>query len=476
MNDLNIQEHLLHKSVLFAAIGITLYAILTPISTRGGELLFTIPLTLCLCLLAFPKLLTYQRDGWGLKVFYTVVLVRYLLIPLVTVMEGQFATGGLSCYSLFRFSDPISYRYAIISMDIELLTSLFVINKYYLHDYEKYDVIIPKSEFVSLRPLGLCLSLFFLLLMFARGGVESFIRMGIVTENLETESQTGHHGIDVMIIKPLMGFLVITVSGYFGNLYTKNRSILNLIIPLLVAFCSCILIVGNNRMQMVYLALCAISVLIAAFPAYKKLVASILLPTMVVIIVSFTLLKQFGIVVGQDSVSTTDSGDWVTGLTAYACGPENTAHTFDNQIARGHNENFAVFMSDVINYNTTIRLPGLSTLRSYVKDTPMTFNYAVDGTEMVSTSGLCAFYGHGFWGGLLLVFVAYFLIARLLVYFEVRSKVSSDLASIYIFNWCSILFGISMCYCVLTILDNVTYVPVWIWALIKINNFGKNED
>lgn len=473
MNNLNIQEHLLHKSVLFAAIGITLYAILNPISTRGGELLFTIPLTLCLCLLAFPKLLIYQRDGWGLKVFYAVVLVRYLLIPLVTVMEGQFAIGGLTAYSLFRFSDPISYRYAIISMDIELLTSLFVINKYYLHDYEKFDAIIPKSKFVSLRPLGICLSLFFLWLMFARGGVESFIRMGIVTEGLEKEMQTEHHGIDVMIIKPLMGFLVITVSGFFGNLYTKNRSFLNLIIPLLVAFCSCILIVGNNRMQMVYLALCAISVLIAAFPSYKKLVTSILLPTMIVVIVSFTLFKQFGIVVGQDSVSTTDSGDWVTGLTAYACGPENTAHTFDNQIARGHNENFAVFVSDIINYNTTTRLPGLSTLRSYVKDTPMTFNYAVDGTEMVSTSGLCAFYGQGFWGGLLLVFVAYFLIARLLVYFEVRSKVSSDLASIYIFNWCSILFGISMCYCVLTLWDNVTYVPVWIWALIKINNFGK---
>ena len=473
MKSLKIQEHLLHKSVLYAAIGITVYAILNPISTRGGELLFTLPLTLCLCMLAFPNLLTYQRDGWGLKAFYTVILVRYLLIPLVTVMEGKFATGGLSCYSLFRFSDPISYSYAIISMDIELLTSLYVINRYYLRDYEKHNSKTRGSEFVSLRPLGVCVSLFFLWLMFARGGVESFIRMGIVTEALEKEIQTDHHGIDVMIIKPLMGFLVITVSGYFGNLHKKNRSFFNVIIPLVVAFCSCILIVGNNRMQMVYLALCAISVLIAAFPTYKRLVTSILLPTMIVIIVSFTLFKQFGIVVGQDSVSTAESDDWVTGLTAYACGPENTAHTFDNQIARGHNETFDTFLSDIITYNTTTSLPGLSILRSYVKSTPMTFDYAVDGTEMVSTAGLCAFYGHGFWGGLLLVFVNYFVIARLLAYFEVRSKVSSDLASIYIYNWCAILFGISMCYCTLTLWDNVTYVPVWIWALIKINNFGK---
>lgn len=473
MIKLNFQEHLLHKSVLFAAIGITVFVFLNPISTEGGELLFTIPLTLCLCMLVYPNLLTYQRDGWGLKAFYIVILVRYLLIPLVTVIEGQFATGGLSCYELSRYSDPISYRYAIISMDIELLTSLFVINKYYLHDYKKYDAIKPKTKFVSLRPFGVCVSLFFLWLIFARGGIESFIRMGIVSENLETESQTGHHGIDVMIIKPLMGFLVITVSGLFGNLYKKNRSFFNLIIPLLVAFCSCILIVGNNRMQMVYLALCAISVLMVAFPAYKKLVTSILLPTMIVIIVSFTLFKQFGIVVGQDSVSSTDSNDWVTGLTAYACGPENIAHTFDNQIERGHKETFGTFMSDIIKYNTTTNLPGLSTLRSFIKDIPMTFEYAVDSFEMTSTAGLCAFYGHGFLGGLLLVFLTYLIIARLLVYFEIQSKISSDLASIYIYNWCAILFGVSMCYCSLTLWDNVTYVPLWIWVLIKINNFLK---
>ena len=199
-------------------------------------------------------------------------------------------------------------------------------------------------------------------------------------------------------------FILIFINWFDFIKYTviKKQNFIYIIIPLVVSFLSCILIVGNNRMQMVYLALCSISVLTTAFPTYKRLATSILLPTMCIVIISFTLFKQFGIVLGEDSVSSTESSDWIVGLTEYACGPENIAHTYDNFLKNGHNESFSTILSDIINYNTTIRTPGLALLRELVYNVPWTFDYAVNGTEMVSTSGLCAYYGHGFIGGLLL--------------------------------------------------------------------------
>lgn len=469
-------DKLLVKSVCIISLLLSLFILLNPIKTPGGELLFLLPLALCVCTLLFPNLIRYQKDGWGLKIFYIVICVRYLLVPFITCIEGKFATGGLTCYGLSRISMPESYRYAIIAMIIELITSLFVINKYYDRTYKIITTKLASSKqtYQSLSIIGLLLSLFFVYLIISRGGIANFIRIGVVTEELDYDSQTGHHGIDVEIIKPLLGFLVITITGFFQKQYDKTKSFVFFIIPMIVAMLSCIIIVGNNRMQMVYLALCAIAVLTKAFPAYDKSVKSVILPTLLVILISFTLLKQFGLSLGSDNISYLDKNDQIVGLTEYVCGPENTAHTFDNCINRCHNVSLSTIIADFLKYNHSLRLPILNELQNTVAAEQTVIDYAVDATEMISVAGQCAFYGHGAIGGWWLTMLSFFGIARLLVYFEIKSKTSEDLGTVYIFNWCAILFGVSMCYCLVTLWDNITYVPIWIWALLKLNNIGRN--
>lgn len=461
------------RIVAIVSILVGVFVFLNPISTDGGELLSLLPFSLLLCTLLFPNLLEYQRGGWGIKVLYVTILVRYLLIPFVTAVEGHFATGGLYCFSLDSISNPTGYRYALIAMCLELFTVLFTIDHFYTKTHNR----IKRKEFLKfsypkLTFVGFALSAFFLFLITSRGGIENFIRIGVIDEALDYEL-AGHHGIDVVIIKPLLGFLVITITGVFREKYEKNASFIYFLIPMLVALLSCILVVGNNRMHMVYLALCALAVLSKAFPRYNNVIRTSIVPTMVVIFISFTLFKQFGVSNFAGSSDELDRVEMVTGLTEYACGPENTAHIYDNYLKRGYLVDVSTVFADIIKYNFSLSIPGLSEIKKLVANDKTVIDIAVDRSEMISLSGQCLFYGHGLIGGWLLTIISMFIIARCLVYFEVFSKTTENLGYVYIYNWCSILLGISMCYCIITLWENITYVPIWIWVLLKINNIGQ---
>lgn len=475
---LKLSDNILVKSISIISIIIALYIFTNPISTPGGELLFLLPFSFFICTIVFPKLILYQKNGWGLKIFYIVIIIRYLLVPFLTCTQGVFATGGLSCYSLTKISAPESYRYALIAMVLELFTSLFIINKYYEKTFNKMHrkEMLKGITYESLGFVGLSITLFFIYLIVSRGGIENFVRLGVVTENLNEDNQTGHHGIDVEIIKPLLGFLIITITGFFRKRYDKYNNIIFFIIPMVLAFFSCILIVGNNRMQMVYLALCAIAVLSKAFPNYSRGVKTIILPTLFVILVSFTLLKQFGISVDSGGVGDLDNDNTIIGLTEYVCGPENTAHTFDNSLNRSQYVSLSTFCADVLKFNHSLRLPILNEIVKPVATEKTVIDYAVDAFEMISVAGQCSFYGHGAWGGWILTVISFIIIARCLVIFEVKSKITEDLGTIYVYNWCAILFGVSMCYCLVTLWDNITYVPLWIWVLLKLNKIGQKTN
>ena len=471
---LNFLDYTIVKLVIIVSFAVTIFIIFNPISTLGGELLFLLPLTLLICAIIFPKLILYQKKGWGLKIFYIVILVRYLLVPYLICVQGHFSIGGIPAYALTHYSHPESYFYAIISMILELLTSLFVINMYY--DITYSNILLREQTkrgfYPSLKMVGIILTLFFLYLIVVRGGIQNFIRIGIVTEDLDYDSQAGHHGIDVDIIKPLMGFLVITVTSSFRKL-SGNNSLLSFVVPMAIAIFSCVLIVGNNRMQMVYLALCSIAVLSKAFPDYRRRIYSIIFPILGVILVSFTFIKQFDVSVATGDLNNFDNKDAIVGLTEYVCGPENTAHTYDNYLKRGMDDTPKTIITDILKYNYCLRLPILSELKTPVLNNKTIIDYAVDRSEMISVAGQCAFYGHGMIGGWLLDILSFFFIVRLLIFFEIKSKVAENLGIIYIYNWCAILFGVSMCYCLITLWYNITYVPVWIWVLLKLNDLGR---
>ena len=461
------------RFVSIVAFIIASYIIFNPIRTEGGELLFSLPLSLSVCTFLYPKLWEYQRGGWGLKVYYTVIIVRYLLVPFLTCIQGHFSIGGISAYALFAYSKPESYFYALVAMNIELIVALSVINKYYNETYLKIKrkLLSEKRSNHAISLVGMLMVLFFVILIISRGGVGAYIRMGIVSEELNYDAQVGNHGIDVEIIKPLMGFLVITISAYFSKLYAKKKKILYFILPMLMAMFSCILIVGNNRMQMVYLSLCALSVLVLAFPDYKSIIKGTILPTLAVILIAFTMFKQFGVDVKSKSASSVESSDALIGLTEYVCGPENIAHTCDNWLKNGHKVNSLTPISDFIKYNHLCRLPGFSSFKTFVEKEPTTIDLAVSTFEMISIAGMCLYYGHSMIGGWLLLVLFTFIVVRFLLYFDIKSQLSTSLGSVYIYNWCAILFGVSMCYTLVTLWDNITYVPVFIWVLLKINNF-----
>lgn len=449
---------------------VTIYVLLHPISTDGGEFLFTIPLVFFICSVVFHDIVRYQTGGFGLKVFYAIIILRYLVLPLWCCVIGSFSYGGQTAYALDKLSFPDGYRYAICATNIELIISLLTIRHYYPKEY--FNISRKKeTSFNSQRFSIFALAFIFITLLFvvSRGGLGGFLRFGLVSSKFDVQDIQGNHGIDVVLMPIMISFLVVLITSYFKRRDIIKHSVLNFIIPLFVGLLSCLIVVGNTRMTLLYYAFSAIAVLQYSFPNYKKKIYAIIIPTLLLMLVTFTLVKNYGYS-GDGNQTIQNGGDEYIDVAAYVCGVENIAHTYDIHRINGDKFNFNTFLSDVFNYNYLLTIPPLNSLKSWVEFEPTTVDIGVAAQEMISCAGMALFYGQGVFGGILYDMLFFYIITRLLVYFEIKSKLGSSLGEIYINTWCSILFGVSMCYCVVTLWSNITYQPLFLYMLLTINS------
>ena len=447
----------------FSALMCMAYILMNPLYQRGCEAYFLVPCFYSIMAFLCRDIFKYHEGAFGLKCFYIVSFVRYAILPAYACHVG--ISGP------YADSSPAAFRYAIFVTILEIIVAFSVIRKYYPTEYQRQLKKSIQQNTFRYNGLGIGGMIFLTLLtgmLILRGHlgeIFSLVRFFVVSEVFDKEADFWTY--DIWAIQLLFAFIVIAATSYFQKREQKQASHYNVILPLICVLISCTTILTNNRMTMVYYALCGLCVLNFAFPKYKKALSSILIGTLLTVIVSFTLIKNWGIDVNDTSGKSVSNKEGVSALSDYVCGIDNIAHSY--MMYRIHCSEFSAnnIAATAIRFFMPARLPGL--MPTEYKDVPTTVDLATTGSEMVSVAGETLFWGSEYLGWLFDI-LAVFAIVRLLIFFDIKTKLECDMGKKYIYSWLSILYGIFMCYCIQTLWNATTYIPLYLTIALWINN------
>lgn len=441
----------------------TIYVWVNTPKVFGLYFFFLLPLSFTVCCAAFHGILPYHRGGWGLKVLYTVILVRYVVIPFFTSSLGLFG-------NLLRYS-PEACNYGVFMQVVELFVTCIVIRFYFAKTYNKcrlkYTSGRKKHYYDNLSAGGILVILFSLFVIAQRGigRMLASMRFLVMSQSLEEEAI---YGYDIWMAHTLQAFLVIVVSASFQLRENKKPSAFNIIIPLLFAFLSCSVSFGNNRMTSVYYAVSAIATLFVAFPHRKAAVLGTIVPTFVVVIVSFTMIKQFGYDVTAGGSTNLGNDDLVTTLSAYVSTTQNIARAYDMYGIFGNRMSIANAFSDFIKGIVLLQLPFFHGLTASIRSVPTSIALASTGTEVVPMAGQALFYGGNLFGWLVDI-IFFVILIRLLLLTDCYSKMEKRLGNKYLLTWISVTFGMAMTYNLSIIWTSLNSTPLFTFLALLVN-------
>ncbi len=467
-----------HLTLFLSLVGllVTIYVARNTPDVAGTSFFFLLPLTFTACCVFFRRIIPYHRGGFGMKVLYSVIVVRYLVIPFLTCYVGSFSS---SLYS------ADAYTYGILIQIVELVVTCVAVKFYFLKTYKKCNVNYhnkaKRLEYDSLTLGGIFVLLFTLFVIYSRGlgNLLNSMRFLVLSEGIEEEA---FYGYDIWMAHTVMAFLVIVVTGTFQRKEDVKPLIFNMVLPLTVAFLSCALSFGNNRMTTVYYAISALAILLIAFPRKKTFVFGTIIPTFLIVIVSFTMIKQFGYNVEEGGDTGLRDKDIVTTVSAYVSTTQNIAKAYDMYELHGNRMSVGSVVADVINGVTILQLPIFSPIRNIAKSSPTSISLASTSTEVVPMAGQTLFYG-GHWFGWLLDIAFFIIIIRLLLLTECYSKMEKRLGNKYLLTWVSVTFAMIMTYNFSIIWSSLNATPfftlcaLWINRRIRINkSFVKSRN
>jgi len=467
-----------------SAIAATVYVLLNPQDIGGLELYFMLPLSYSVMALLCHDIFEYHSGGFGLKCLYIVSYIRYVVLPVYTC----------SVWGALTFYPPNYYRYAIVVSCLEIIVTFVVIRIYYPNTWrrcsrkKRVDAAIAvaikemnlescektiRSRLDAIRynsSFGIGGFVFLLILVtfvVVRGHSHDVIDgMRFFVVSTKYDDNTDSWTYDIWAIQLLFAFLTVVVTSYFQQRELKKSSLLNLILPTICAVLSCTMVLTDNRMTIVYYALCGLCILSAAFPKRTKFLSSLMITILMVVMVSFTLMKNWNIDVANQTGSSVSNREGASTLSAYVCGVDNIAHTYDMYSRNGDQFSAMNLVAEAIKFFRPSQLPEMTP--ESIRPVPTTVDLATTGTEMVSVAGETLYWGSPTVGWLLDILAVY-IIVRLLVFFDVKTKTTDDLGTKYIYCWLAVLFGIFMCYCIQTLWYNITFMPLFLGFALLLN-------
>lgn len=419
---------------------------------QGLGLFFTLPLTWSICSFVFQDIIDYHKHGFGLKIFYLVTIIRYLVLPILTCISGDIS-------SPYGFFSSNAYLYAIIIQDVELIVSCITIKLYYQKTYDYYKILYSSQNayYDDVSVGGLVIILLSVAIIAYRGAdrlLRTF-RFGIVKQSLDSKSM---YGYDIWLAHTLMAIIVIIVIGKFQKANDKKESFINTIIPLICVGLSCVSIFGNNRMMLIYFAVSGIATLQFAFPQKRKFFMFIIIPILLIVLIGFTMVKQFRVDINSNSQFSVSSFSEI--IAAYVTGTESIAKTYHMYGINGDQVQLLTPIADLVNKTTIFQLPGINVIIEIFKDVPTTYKLGTIRSEIIPVAGQTLYLGGESFGWLLDI-LAYYFVVRLLIISECKSKTAIKSGDVYIFTWISAIFGMAMCYSLAVIYNSLVYVPLF---------------
>lgn len=443
-----------------------------PIARKGLELLFLIPLIFTVCVSVYGNtILRYHKQGIGLKIYYSIVVVRYIIQPfLITLSEGNLN---------FRMpkAKADSYDVAIFIYAIELFIACEVIKKWfpvYIIKYRKKDISHRQLPLNSYGKRVLIVYFLFLLVRF--NSWMPGLNILAVKESVSKVAVV----FDATIFNSIKIFIFILLLAE-AKKYTDNKTRFQFYFSLgvIAAIFNFISYFGSNRSLIYETAIATITILIVSYPKLKAKILAILLPFAIVIMVLSYANKQFA----EDNSGTFESGDSSVVVSnfieEYTNGLWTVARSYQASIGISTAKSNEALIKDFSDGLSGLSdLPGFKTLSNGLKDLRSSSDVFKDSLkqrddrgQMLSLSGGFLIIGGNLLGWPVLILGNYIMI-MLLVRMEAASKVIQDLYYKYMYIWMSILMGLVHCYCLQTIIFCWSKYILFYWLVLWVNRMG----
>lgn len=446
------------------------YYIYSKTAPRNGlELLFIVPLFFAFCILVFgKKLLLYQEKGIGLKIYYAIILVRYLIQPFLIILSN----GHLNNRMPEARED--SYSVAILIYGIELFIACIVIKQWFPIYAKKYQKEYISKKQIPLNVYGKNVLIVFSVFLFIR--FNSWMS-GLKILGLKEASTSVSVVFDATIFNCLKVFAFIFLL-IEAKKHSNNKTDFQIYFGLafIAAVFNFISYFGNNRSFIYEAAIATIVIMIYSFPQFKRKILAGLLPLALVMMLFSYLNKQFA----TDNVTTFQSQDNTTVVSniveEYTNGLWTVARSYQVSIGISTKTSAEAFIKDISDGVSGLAdLPGfksinksLSDLRSSSDVFKASLKQRDDRGQMLSLSGGFLIIGGKLLGWPYLIIGNYFMI-MLLVKMDVASKIIKDLYYKYMYIWMSILMGLVHCYCLQTIVFCWSKFILFYWIVLYIN-------
>jgi hypothetical protein len=442
------------------------------IPRNGMDFLFIVPLIFAFCVLVFgKKILPYHEKGIGLKIYYGIILIRYLIHPFLIILSH----GRLNQRMPEARED--SYPIAIIIYGIEILIACIAIKHWFPKYTRMYSKDYNSKEQIPLNSYGQNVLIVFSAFLLIR--FNSWVP-GLKILGLKEAFSSVLVVFDATIFNCLKVFAFIFLLIKAKNCINHKinfRVYFGLV--LIASLFNFISYFGNNRSFIYETAIATIVILIYSFPQFKKKLLVGLLPVaLIMIFFSFTN-KQFA----ADNIITYKSQDNNTIISniveEYSNGLWTVARSYQASIGLSEKTSAEAFIKDFSDgFSGLADLPGfkaiindLSGLRSSADVFKDSLKQRGDRGQMLALSGGFLIMGGKILGWPFLI-VGNYLMLIFVVKMDVASKIVKDLYYKYMYIWMSILMGLVHCYCMQTILFCWSKFILFYWIILFFNKMG----
>lgn len=473
-----------HVSIWVLLLGITafgeaLWLAVSPTPRPGLEQIWALPASFGACCFAFGKVFSYHRGGLGLKLFYFIMFVRYMLTPGLIVVSGGRINATRMC-----LLDSSSYEAALVIMLVELVVSLACIAVFYPRAYlsacvKAHAGLSPSelSESVSVSP------------------VTPFGYMGcaVVAALLLARIGVWWPELEIPPFKMASGSTVITIDAIFFTVIVEYAFLLAVneacrrralgkpfgSMTLLALALACFAILahfGEGRILVIEIAAAALFVLVRSFPKARRKFLLVAVPIALALSFSMFVTKQYDLEdAGDFDVSVLTLQGISNDIEEYTNGPWVVAVSYESSLNLSSEQSLQAFAKNLVDGTSRLAfIPGYSVLTGFAEnyrsasDVMKSYFEVYDRGQMLSFSGDWFIVANDI--GWVIFPVAVAFAVRLLIWFEVRSKTERGVFRMYIFTWMSVLFGIMFMYCSQTLLFCWSKNILFLWLIVAAND------
>lgn len=485
--ELKVQEHnivadAINGFLIVAGFAISIFVATSKTARSGLELYFLVPLTFSICQILFGRILEYSVGGIGIKIFYIIESIRSLLLPVLIVVSN----GEVSAIRMSQVSAEM-YLVATVIQCVEIIVWFLTIYYFYprmlKRQTEKYNNRGHYKYAGEIRALGAVVIGLFIGVLVLRFNVwMPALKLFLIKENSSNTKILLENTMLTCVKIVLLAISAQKTAKY--QRHTKKYIMGMLCVVFLLLFNS-LSYFGTNRVFVLENMVASVLIVWIALPHTRKIITVCVLPVGIALLYTMLVVKQFNLETASEfSSSVISVKSLANTIEEYVNGPWCIAQSYAASRNLTFSTRSGALFADIGNGLGGIAdLPIIKSIVSYTNQfhassaIMKTAFETYDRGQMLSLSaGLFIPFGILGW----IVFpIVNFVLARLLIYIEIQSKIVNSLMYKYMYIWMSILLGLSHCYCIETILFCWSKFIFIYWIILKINDipvkFGKRH-